>query len=68
MLRIPQTNKKDKMREIFDSSAKCVGFFLDDKLLIGTDLMNNLNGILLRFRRESIAILADIEQMFIVFA
>lgn len=39
----------------------------NDVLLSGPDLMNNLYGVLLRFRRESIAIMADIEQMFYCF-
>lgn len=59
--------KKDKIRGVFDSSAKCDGLSLNDVLLSGPDLMNNLYGVLLRFRRESIAIMADIEQMFYCF-
>ena len=33
-------------------------------LLPGPDLMNNLIGVLMRFRKENIAVMCDIEQMF----
>lgn len=56
--------KKDKIRGVFDSSAKCNGLSLNYVLLSGPNLMNNLYGVLLRFRRESIPIMADIELMF----
>ncbi|XP_062571182.1 uncharacterized protein LOC134233215 [Saccostrea cucullata] len=59
--------KRDKIRGVFDSSAKCDGVSLNDVLMTGPDLMNNLIGVLLRFRRESVAIVADIEQMFYSF-
>ncbi|XP_062602420.1 uncharacterized protein LOC134264140 [Saccostrea cucullata] len=59
--------KRDKIRGVFDSSAKCDGVLLNDVLMTGPDLMNNLIGVLLRFRRESVAIVADIEQMFYSF-
>ncbi|XP_056001793.1 uncharacterized protein LOC130048768 [Ostrea edulis] len=59
--------KKDKIRGDFDSSAKCGGLSLNDVLMSGPDLMNNLVGVLLRFRRECVAIVADIEQMFYSF-
>lgn len=37
---------------------------LNDVLLTGPDLNNSLLGVLLRFRREAVAVIADIEQMF----
>lgn len=37
---------------------------LNDVLLKGPDITNNLQGILLRFRREEIAVIGEVEQMF----
>ena len=59
--------KPGEIRCVFDSSAKCNGVSLNSVLLQGPDLTNNLLGILLRFRRENIAVAADIQQMFYSF-
>ena len=40
---------------------------LNDVLLTGPDLTNSLIGVLLRFRKERVALTADIEQMFFNF-
>lgn len=37
---------------------------INDQLLQGPDLTNNLLGVLLRFRQDRIAVTADIEKMF----
>ena len=57
-------NKPDKIRVVFDCSAKCQGVSLNDKLLQGPNLTNSLIGVLLRFRQEPIAVMGDIEAMF----
>jgi len=59
--------KPEKIRVVFDSSAKFHDVSLNDVLLSGPNLMNNLLGVLLRFRKEKVAIVADIEQMFYCF-
>nr|XP_006821169.1 PREDICTED: uncharacterized protein LOC102805354 [Saccoglossus kowalevskii] len=41
--------KPQKIRTVFDCSAKCQGMALNDLLLQGPDLTNNLVGVLLRF-------------------
>lgn len=51
-------------RVVFDCSAKYEGASLNDVLLSGPDLANNLLGVLLRFRMKNIALMADIEGMF----
>lgn len=52
---------------VFDSSAKFNNVSLNDVLLKGPDITNNLQGILLRFGREEIAVIGDVEQMFYTF-
>ena len=56
--------KPEQIRVVFDSSAQHHGISLNNVLLTGPDLNNSLLGVLLRFRREAVAIIADIEQMF----
>lgn len=56
--------KPDKLRVVFDCSAKFHGISLNDTLLKGPDLINSLVGVLCRFRKESVAIICDIEKMF----
>ena len=52
------------VRVVFDCAAKYIGTSLNDQLMQGTDLNNNLIGVLMRFRQEKFAIIADIESMF----
>ena len=56
--------KPGKIRVVFDCSAKFQAKSLNDLLLKGPDLTNTLYGVLMRFRQERIAIMADIEAMF----
>ncbi|KAK3742103.1 hypothetical protein QZH41_020261, partial [Actinostola sp. cb2023] len=56
--------KPDKIRVVFDSAAECNGISLNKLLLSGPDLTNSLLGVLLRFRQNPVAVVADIEQMF----
>ena len=57
-------NKPNKIRVVFDCSAKYHGISLNDVLLQGPNLTNNLTGVLIKFRQDRIAILGDIEKMF----
>ncbi|XP_048249047.1 uncharacterized protein LOC125378158 [Haliotis rufescens] len=59
--------KPDQLRAVFNSSANHEGTSLNDVPLKGPDLANSLVGVLLRFRRESTAVMADIQQMFYFF-
>lgn len=56
--------KPDKVRVVFDCSAKHRDTSLNDKLLQGPDLTNTLIGVLTRFREEPVALIVDIEAMF----
>ncbi|XP_028413990.1 uncharacterized protein LOC114536852 [Dendronephthya gigantea] len=56
--------KHKKLRVVFNAAAKFRGTSLNDQLVTGPDLLNNLVGILTRFRSEKVAMLADIEAMF----
>ncbi|RXN31543.1 hypothetical protein ROHU_004747 [Labeo rohita] len=56
--------KPGEIRVVFDSSAQYQGISLNNVLLSGPDLNNSLLGVLLRFRKDRIAIMADIQQMF----
>ncbi|XP_070549158.1 uncharacterized protein [Ptychodera flava] len=56
--------KPDKIRVVFDCAAKCSGISLNDVLLPGPNLMNDLQGVLMRFREYPVAFSSDIECMF----
>ena len=56
--------KPGKVRVVLDCAAKFLGVSLNDMLLPGPDLNNNLIGALMRFREEPVAVFADIESMF----
>ncbi len=53
--------KPDRICVVFDSSASYEGVSLNDILLTGPDLNNSLLGVLMRFRKDQVAITADIE-------
>ena len=48
-----------------NAASKFRGIYLNDNLLTGPDLLQNLIGIIFRFREQKIAITADIEAMFL---
>ena len=56
--------KPGKVRVVFDCSAEFGGTSLNKQLITGPDLTNQLVGVLIRFREEHIAYMADIEFMF----
>ncbi|XP_013419027.1 uncharacterized protein LOC106179805 [Lingula anatina] len=56
--------KPEKTRVVFDCSAKYKGTSLNEQVYQGPDLTNSLLGVLLRFREEPVAIMADIQSMF----
>ncbi|XP_033744281.1 uncharacterized protein LOC117330169 [Pecten maximus] len=60
--------KPGKIRGVFDSSATFQDMSLNQILMKGPDLTNNLLGVLLRFRKGRVAVTADIQQMFYCFS
>ncbi|XP_050978835.1 uncharacterized protein LOC127173179 [Labeo rohita] len=55
---------KGKLRVVFDCGCTYKGTSLNSQLLQGPDFTNTLIGVLLRFREEPIAVMADINAMF----
>ena len=56
------TKTPNKLYVVFDYSATFNGISLNSNLLQGPDLINNLVGILCRFRRDHIAIAVTLRQ------
>ena len=61
---LPILGCTEKIRVVFHSASEVKGVSLNKLLLSGPNLANSLFGVLLRFRRHSIAFMADIQQMF----
>ena len=57
-------NKPGKVRVVFDATAKHEGTSLNQNLLQGPDMTNNLVGVLLRFRQDRTVLMADVQAMF----
>jgi hypothetical protein len=58
------SSKPGKVRIVLDCAAQWHGLSLNDQVMQGPNLTNSLLGVLLRFRQEKIALMADIECMF----
>ncbi|XP_078381445.1 uncharacterized protein LOC144664208 [Oculina patagonica] len=56
--------KPEKVRVVFDCSARYRGTSLNDQLLQGPDLTKTLVCVLTRFREDPVALMSDIEAMF----
>ena len=61
---VTNVNKPGKVRIVFDAAAEHEGTSLNKNLLQGPDCTNSLLGVLLRFREDRVALVADIEGMF----
>ena len=56
--------KPGKVRVVFECSVKYRGTSLNNQLISGSDLTNQLVGVLTRFREEQMAFIANVETMF----
>lgn len=62
---LKEASTSTKLRVVFDASRKSTnGFSLNDQMLIGPRLQDNLTAIVMRWRRHRIGFCADIEKMY----
>ena len=65
--RVYHPKKPQKLRVGFDCSSRERGVSLNDHLLPRPDQLNSLVGVVLRFRKEKVALLCDIGRVFHLF-
>lgn len=51
-------------RIVFNSSVNFYGYVLNEYYVKGLDMLNNLFGVIFRFREEFVVIIRDIEKKF----
>ena len=62
---VKESSTTTKVRVVFDASCKTSsGYSLNDKLLVGPVVQDDLFSIILRFRLHAIALTADVEKMY----
>jgi hypothetical protein len=61
---VVNVHKPGRVRIVFDGAARYKGTSINDHLMQGPDLTNSLVGVLLRFRKEKVALIADIKAMY----
>jgi hypothetical protein len=61
---VTNPNKPEKVRVVFNPSARYKGTSLNEQLFKGPDLLTCLIGVLLRFRQFPVPISGDIEKMY----
>ena len=61
-------NKPGKIRRAANAASEFRGQSLNTNLLTGSDLLNSLLGVFVRFHENPIAVLADIKGMFMQIA
>ena len=54
----------EKCRVVFDCAAQYRGISLNDAVFQGPNFLNSLAGVLIRFRKEPVAVVGDITKMF----
>ena len=60
---VTYVNKPNKIRIVFEAGAQAKGKSLNEHLLKGPDFLNNIVGVLLKFRERQFAIMGNITQM-----
>ena len=62
---VSSPNKPGKVRTVANSASTCKGVLLNSCLEIEPDLLNNMFGLLINFRKKSVAVSAVLEDMLI---
>ena len=62
---VEDSNKAGKICRVCNADEKYKNGRLNDKLLVGPDLINGLIETIFRFRKGSIVLTADVESMFL---
>ena len=57
-------DKPDKLRRVYDAACQVAGTSLNDLLVPGPNLLNNIVGLVTRFRAGECAVSGDVEGMF----
>ncbi|XP_071962704.1 uncharacterized protein [Antedon mediterranea] len=57
-------NKSTPVRIVFNSANRCQGEAINEYWMKGPDLLNNLSGVLMRFREREVAVCGDISKMY----
>ena len=57
-------HKPEKILVVFDCSSEYRGRSINKELLAGPDLTNQIVGTLIKFRRDKVSFVADIEKVF----
>lgn len=52
---------------VFNSSSVFEGYQLNDYWMNGLDMLNNLIGVVLRFREKEVALVGDISKVYTAF-
>ena len=61
---VTRDDKPGKVRICLDAAARSTGHSLNEYLHSGPDYLNNLVGVLLRFRRKRVVLVGDIKEFF----
>ena len=61
---VSNINKPGRVRVVFNTGAKFENTCLNNNILKGPDLLNNLFSVLLKFREGLYGIISDIQKMF----
>ena len=61
---VSHPRKVNKVRVVFGCAARYIGTSLNEQLLTRLDLLNNLFGVLTRFKKGKVTLVADIESMY----
>ena len=62
---VKMSKSTTKVRIVFDGSARCNGVSLNDVIHAGPKLQRELFDVLIRFHRNTVALVCDIQEMYL---